>query len=319
VTTLVARAVVRTFHSGGRPVHAVDGVDLSVSSREVLGLVGESGCGKTTLARIMVGLDRPDRGEIQVDGQPLLRTDGSVERRMRRRVQLVFQDPHGSFDPRRTVGRSVGMPLERGGLRGNGRRARVAELLERVGLDPALAARHPQALSGGQLQRAAIARALAPGPDILVCDEPVASMDVSVRAQILNLLLDLRRERGIGILFVSHDLGVVRRIADRVAVMYLGRIVETGGSEAVWTLPRHPYTRSLAASVPTGSVDWRDARAATRLEGEPPSPVDIPTGCRFHPRCPIAIARCVVDDPALRPFPPDVQAACHLAELADPP
>jgi oligopeptide/dipeptide ABC transporter ATP-binding protein len=195
-------------------------------------------------------------------------------------------------------------------------RARVAELLEAVGLDARLADRLPGTLSGGQLQRAAIARALAPEPDILVCDEPVASMDVSVRAQILNLLLDLRRTRGIGILFVSHDLGVVRRIADRVAVMYLGRIVETGASEPIWRLPRHPYTRALAASIPTGSTSWRAGMGVPRLEGEPPSPVDVPAGCRFHPRCPIAIDRCRVDDPVLRPFPPDTQVACHLAELA---
>ncbi len=211
---------------------------------------------------------------------------------LRHRVQLVFQDPHASFDPRRTVGRSVGLPLRAGGMGRKATQARVAELLESVGLDPALAHRHPHTLSGGQLQRAAIARALAPRPDILVCDEPVASMDVSVRAQILNLLLDLRRDRGIGILFVSHDLGVVRRIADRVAVMYLGRIVETGSSEPVWRVPRHPYTRSLAASIPTGSTSWRGGLGVQRLEGEPPSPVDVPPGCRFHPRCPIAVARC---------------------------
>jgi oligopeptide/dipeptide ABC transporter ATP-binding protein len=266
----------------------------------------------------MVGLDRPTTGQVSLDGQPFVGTDGSVERSLRHRVQLVFQDPHASFDPRRTVGRSVGLPLRAGGMGGRATRARVAELLEGVGLDPRLAERLPHTLSGGQLQRAAIARALAPEPDILVCDEPVASMDVSVRAQILNLLLDLRRERGIGVLFVSHDLGVVRRIADRVAVMYLGRIVESGGSEPVWQLPRHPYTRSLAASIPTGSTTWRGGMGVPRLEGEPPSPVDVPPGCRFHPRCPIAIDRCRTDDPVLRPFPPDVRVACHLAELAEP-
>jgi oligopeptide/dipeptide ABC transporter ATP-binding protein len=264
----------------------------------------------------MVGLDRPTIGQVTLDGQRLLRNDGSVERSLRHQVQLVFQDPHASFDPRRTVGRSVGLPLRAAGMGRRATRARVAELLEGVGLDPGLADRHPHTLSGGQLQRAAIARALAPQPDILVCDEPVASMDVSVRAQILNLLLDLRQARGIGVLFVSHDLGVVRRLADRVAVMYLGRIVETGGSEAVWRLPRHPYTRSLAASVPTGSTTWRSGMGVARLEGEPPSPVDVPSGCRFHPRCPIAIERCQVDDPLLRSFPPDVEVACHLAELA---
>ncbi len=314
MTVLAARAIHRTFASGDKLVRAVDGVDLAVATGEILGLVGESGCGKTTLSRIIAGLDRPTSGDVMLDDQPFLGADGAVERGLRHRVQLVFQDPHASFDPRRTVGRSVGLPLRAGGMGRGATRTRVAELLESVGLDPALAERHPHTLSGGQLQRAAIARALAPRPDILVCDEPVASMDVSVRAQILNLLLDLRRERGIGILFVSHDLGVVRRIADRVAVMYLGRVVETGGSEAVWRLPRHPYTRSLAASIPTGSTTWRGGLGAVRLEGEPPSAVDVPPGCRFHPRCPIAIERCRVDDPVLRSFPPDVQVACHLAE-----
>jgi oligopeptide/dipeptide ABC transporter ATP-binding protein len=319
MTILAAAGIQRLFRSGDKVIRAVDGVDLAVASREVVGLVGESGCGKTTLARVMVGLDRPTDGQVTLDGQRLVRADGSVERSLRHRVQLVFQDPHASFDPRRTVGRSVGLPLRVGGMSGRQTGVRVAELLEDVGLDPRLADRHPHTLSGGQLQRAAIARALAPEPDILVCDEPVASMDVSVRAQILNLLLDLRRARGIGVLFVSHDLGVVRRIADRVAVMYLGRIVETGGSETVWRLPRHPYTRSLAASVPTGSTTWRHGMSGTRLEGEPPSPVDVPPGCRFHPRCPIAIERCQVDDPQLRSFPPDVEVACHLAELAGQP
>jgi len=318
MTVLGALGTHRTFRSGDRLVQAVAGVDLSVASGEVVGLIGESGCGKTTLARILVGLDRPSSGSVLLDDRPFLRPDGSVDRLLRHSVQLVFQDPHASFDPRRTVGRSVGLPLRAAGVGRGATRARVQELLESVGLDPRLAERHPGTLSGGQLQRAAIARALAPEPAILVCDEPVASMDVSVRAQILNLLLDLRQTRGIGILFVSHDLGVVRRIADRVAVMYLGRVVETGRSESIWRLPRHPYTRALAGSIPTGSTTWRAGMGVPRLEGEPPSPVDVPPGCRFHPRCPIAIDRCRTDDPVLRPFPPDVEVACHLAELATP-
>ena len=318
MTVLGAQGIHRTFRSGDRLVQAVAGVDLSVASGEVVGLIGESGCGKTTLARILVGLDRPSSGRVVLDDRPLLRPDGSVDRSLRPSVQLVFQDPHASFDPRRTVGRSVGLPLRAAGLGRGETGAHVRDLLESVGLDPQLAERHPGTLSGGQLQRAAIARALAPEPAILVCDEPVASMDVSVRAQILNLLLDLRRSRGIGILFVSHDLGVVRRIADRVAVMYLGRVVETGGSESIWRLPRHPYTRALAGSIPTGSTTWRAGTGVPRLQGEPPSPVDVPPGCRFHPRCPIAIDRCRIDDPVLRPFPPDVEVACHLAEHATP-
>jgi oligopeptide/dipeptide ABC transporter ATP-binding protein len=250
---------------------------------------------------------------VLLDGSPLLRPDGGIDRIARRRIQLVFQDPVASFNPRRSAGSSVGMPLRQGGaMRGDGRQ-QVGALLEQVGLEPGLMDRHPHTLSGGQLQRASIARALALEPEILVCDEPVASMDVSVRAQILNLLLDLWRDRGIGILFVSHDLGVVRRIAGRVAVMYLGRIVESGDNETIWAAPSHPYTRSLAASIPASAGGWRDQRQQARLQGEPPSPYDIPPGCRFHPRCPIAIDRCRTDDPVLRPVGAGVQAACHLA------
>jgi oligopeptide/dipeptide ABC transporter ATP-binding protein len=314
VTELRLVGIHRRFHAGGRVARAVDGVDLAISGGEVVGLVGESGCGKTTLSRIAVGLDRPDEGEVLLDGAPLLRPDGTVERSHRRRVQLVFQDAYASFNPRRTIGSAVALPLRRQGLQeGDGRR-QVAALLDDVGLEPSLMERHPHRLSGGQLQRASIARALALDPEILVCDEPVASLDVSVRAQILNLLLDLWRERSIGILFVSHDLGVVRRIAQRVAVMYLGRIVESGENEAIWANPRHPYTRSLAAAVPTGAERWREGGAPPRLEGEPPSPFDVPSGCRFHPRCPIAVERCRSDDPELRTLPSGIDAACHLAE-----
>lgn len=278
------------------------------------GLVGESGCGKTTLARISVGLDVPDAGRVRLDGEPLIDAGGRVSRELRRRVQFVFQDAYASFNPRRTLGTSVGQPLRSNGLlRGDGR-DQVAGLLESVGLEPDLMDRHPHMLSGGQLQRASIARALALEPDILVCDEPVASMDVSVRAQILNVLLDLWRDRGIGILFVSHDLGVVRRIAQRVAVMYLGRVVELGENEAIWASPRHPYTRSLAASIPAASGRWREGRDRSHLQGEPPGPFDIPSGCRFHPRCPIAVERCTSDDPMLRPVAPAIVAACHLAD-----
>jgi oligopeptide/dipeptide ABC transporter ATP-binding protein len=314
LTELRLIGVHRRFRAGDRVARAVDGVDLAILAGEIVGLVGESGCGKTTLSRIAVGLDRPDEGEVLLDSEPLLRPDGTVERASRRRIQFVFQDAYASFNPRRTIGSAVALPLRRHGRQqGDGRR-QVAALLEQVGLEPNLMDRHPHRLSGGQLQRASIARALALDPDILVCDEPVASLDVSVRAQILNLLLDLWRDRGIGILFVSHDLGVVRRIAQRVAVMYLGRIVETGATEAIWASPKHPYTLSLAASVPTGLARWRKEGAPPRLEGEPPGPYDIPTGCRFHPRCPIAVERCLSDDPVIRVLPPGNEVACHLAE-----
>ncbi len=313
MTVLRLDGVYRRFENDGRTARAVDGVDLDVHGGEIVGLVGESGCGKTTLTRIAVGLDTPDRGQVLLDSSPLLRRDGSIDHGTRRRVQLVFQDAYASFNPRRTLRSSVAMPLgQNGQLRGDGR-AQVGALLEQVGLEPQLMERYPHTLSGGQLQRASIARALALEPDILVCDEPVASMDVSVRAQILNLLLDLWRDRGIGILFVSHDLGVVRRIAQRVAVMYLGRIVESGDNESIWAAPRHPYTRSLAASIPASAGGWREQRQEGRLQGEPPSPYDIPAGCRFHPRCPIAVERCGVEDPVLRTITPTIEAACHLA------
>lgn len=304
----------RLFTAGGRVVRALDGVDLTVSPGEIVGLVGESGCGKSTLSRIAVGLDRPDRGSVSFGDLPLTDDRGRIDLAARRKVQLVFQDSYASFNPRRTIGRSLAVPLRRHGLLARDGRGQIADLLEQVGLEPALMDRHPHMLSGGQLQRASIARALSLGPEILVCDEPVASLDVSVRAQILNLLLDLWRERGIGILFVSHDLGVVRRIAERVVVMYLGRVVESGSNEPIWSQPRHPYTRSLADSTPTGVGRWRRHQGGPQLEGEPPSPIEVPSGCRFHPRCPIAVARCRTDDPVLRPFPPDVNVACHLAE-----
>lgn len=311
---LVLAGVHRRFRTGKLVARAVDGVDLGVAPGEIVGLVGESGCGKTTLARIAVGLDRPDEGRVELDGAPLLRGDGGMEPAQRRRVQYVFQDPYGSFNPRRSIGQAIHLPLALHGRLGRDAGQQIAGLLAQVGLDPALAPRRPHELSGGQLQRAAIARALALEPEILVCDEPVASLDVSVRAQVLNVLLSLWRDRGIGILFVSHDLGVVRRIADRVVVMYLGRVVEEGANETVWSAPRHPYTRSLAASIPTGAADWRKDGERHHLTGEPPSPFSIPPGCRFHPRCPLAIARCSQVDPVLRMMSTGQRAACDVVE-----
>jgi len=315
MTDLVLKQLHRRFSSGGGIITALDGVSLTLNPGEIVGLVGESGCGKSTLARMATGLDRPDTGEAHYGDRPLAPTSGQIDAETRRRVQLVFQDPLASFNPRRTVGRSIALPLRLNGMLPRDRERRhIAELMEQVGLDPALMDRLPHRLSGGQLQRAAIARALGLEPDFLICDEPVASLDVSVRAQILNLLLALCRDRGIGILFVSHDLGVVRRIADRVVVMYLGRVVEQGPNEAVWSNPRHPYTRALAAAVPTGASSWRAGSEGVALAGEPPSPFNIPAGCRFHPRCPIATDRCRREDPALRPIANQIEAACHLAE-----
>lgn len=261
MSRLALSGIGRVYRSGPVPATALDGVDLVLDSGEILGLVGESGSGKTTLARIAVGLDRPTTGSVMLDGRPLIDAYGRMPRAIRRRVQMVFQDPLASFNPGRGVGASIALPLRlHTKLDRRGRQARVAELMTATGLDPALAARLPGTLSGGQLQRAAIARALAAGPDLLVCDEPVASLDVSVRAQVLNLLVRLVRSEGLGVLFVSHDLGVVQRLADRTAVLWRGRVVEEGRGAELWRNPTHPYTKALAAAVPTGLEPWRSRR-----------------------------------------------------------
>ncbi|MEZ5905150.1 MAG: ABC transporter ATP-binding protein [Geminicoccaceae bacterium] len=250
----------RVYQSGAAPMTALDGVNLVLSSGEIVGLVGESGSGKTTLARLAVGLDRPTTGTVALDGRPLTDASGRMARDVRRRVQMVFQDPLASFNPARSVGGSIALPLRlHTDLDRRGRRARVAELMTATGLDPALADRAPRALSGGQLQRAAIARALAAGPDLLVCDEPVASLDVSVRAQVLNLSLVRAGPRRV---FVTHDLGVVQRLADRTLVLWRGRVVEAGEGTALWQHPQHPYTQALAGAVPTGLEPWRERRLA---------------------------------------------------------
>lgn len=308
MTTLDLTGIVRRFGPAGARATALDGVDLRVASGEIVALVGESGSGKTTLARIAAGLDRPDAGTVLLDGVPLADARGRVAPGPRRAIQMVFQDPLASFNPRRSVGASIELPMRIAGIAN--RPARVLDLLHAVGLDATHALRRPDALSGGQLQRAAIARALATDPALLICDEPVASLDVSVRAQVLNLLVDLQRHRGLGILFVSHDLGVVQRIADRTAVLYLGRVVEEGRD--LWRAPLHPYTRALAAAVPSGLVPWRDRPRAALAAGEVPGPFSIPTGCRFRTRCPLAGEDCAATDPPLRPFAapgPDAAAA----------
>ncbi|MGG5821815.1 ABC transporter ATP-binding protein [Falsiroseomonas sp. HW251] len=292
-------------------VRAVDGVSLSVNEGQVLAIVGESGCGKSTLGRLMLRLIEADRGAVRFMGEDLRTLSASALRRRRRDMQLIFQDPFASLDPRMTVEEAVAEPLRLHGIVPRAQeRDRVAELLSRVGLRPELARRWPHEFSGGQRQRIAIARALASRPRLIVGDEPVSALDVSVQAQVINLLQDLIREFRLTFVLISHDLGVVRHIADRVAVMYLGRIVEDGPTAQVFRAPRHPYTRALLAAVP-----GQGGKAAP-LEGDVPSPIDPPSGCRFRTRCPFAEAACAQSIPPLEGGMH--AAACFLQDRLPP-
>jgi oligopeptide/dipeptide ABC transporter ATP-binding protein len=293
-------------------VQAVDGVSLTVHQGSVLAIVGESGCGKSTLGRLAMRLIEPDQGAIRFMGQDLRALSPAALRARRRDMQIIFQDPFASLDPRMTVEQAVAEPLRLHGIVPRAKeRERVAELLSRVGLRPELARRWPHEFSGGQRQRIAIARALASGPKLILGDEPVSALDVSVQAQVVNLLQDLIRDLGLTFVLISHDLGVVRHVADRVAVMYLGRVVEEGPTEAVFMAPRHPYTRALLAAVPG------QGRPAVPLEGDVPSPIEPPAGCRFHTRCPFAQQLCREQDPALEGGA-NHRAACHYQDVLPP-
>jgi len=302
--------------SGPRAVvRAVDDVSFSIRRGETVGLVGESGCGKTTTGRCILQLERPTSGRIVFDGVDLTTLDDHALRTVRRRVQVIFQDPYSSLNPRMTIGQILAEPIKVHGLVPDkaARAARVRQLLEQVGLAPQHAQRYPHQLSGGQRQRVGIARALAMEPALIVCDEPVSALDVSIQAQIINLLEDLQSRLGLTYLFIAHDLSVVRHISDRVVVMYLGKIVEVTDRRALYEEPLHPYTRALLSAVPIPDPALEARREHTVLRGEVPSPVNPPSGCVFHPRCPIAVARCSAEVPALREIRQDHRAACHLA------
>jgi oligopeptide/dipeptide ABC transporter ATP-binding protein len=301
-------------------VRAVDGVSLELKAGETLGVVGESGCGKSTLARVLMNLERPTAGSVKYRGKEIFGLRGPELRQMRRQIQLVMQDPYTSLDPRMTVGDLVGEPFEihtEVAPKGE-RRKKVQELLEVVGLNPEHINRYPHQFSGGQRQRIGVARALALRPEIIVCDEPVSALDVSIQAQVMNLLERLQNEFGLAYIFIAHDLSVVRHLSDRVAVMYLGKIVETGTDEQIYERPTHPYTQALLSAVPVPDPMSRQSKQIIRLVGDVPSPVNPPSGCRFRTRCWKAEAICAQKEPELVVRPgTEHPSACHFAEVRE--
>ena len=296
-------------------VKAVDGLDFEIRERETLGLVGESGCGKSTAGRVILRLYAATAGRVVFRGTDITALEGEALRRIRPRMQMIFQDPQDSLNPRMTVGTIIGEPLlEHGAVGKRALRERVEELLESVGLDPGFTNRYPHEFSGGQRQRIGVARALALHPEFIVCDEPIAALDVSIQAQVVNLLEDLQERLGLTYLFISHDLSMIRHIADRVAVMYLGKIVELATSDALYREPLHPYTRALLSAVPIHDPELEARRERIILSGDVPSPALPPPGCRFSTRCPMAAPECREHEPQWRELRPGHRVACHFAE-----
>jgi len=294
-------------------IKAVDDISFDVYQGETLGLVGESGCGKSTTGRTILQLYRPTAGNVHFEGTDLVNIKGEELRRMRRRMQMIFQDPYASLNPRMTVGNIIGEPLEVHGIaKGKERRERVQELLRVVGLNPYFVNRYPHEFSGGQRQRIGVARALALNPAFIVCDEPISALDVSIQAQVVNLLEDLQAEFGLTYLFIAHDLSMVRHISTRVAVMYLGKIVELTDRESLYLHPLHPYTKALLSAVPIPDPVVEEKRQRIILEGDVPSPANPPKGCNFSTRCPVAIERCFEEEPEFREISSEHWCACHL-------
>ena len=294
-------------------VKAVDGLDFTIERGETLGLVGESGCGKSTTGRSVLQLYRPTAGEVYFQGKDLVKMQGEELRKMRRNMQMIFQDPYASLNPRMTVGDIIGEPLEVHNIaKGKEKKARVQELLQIVGLNPYFVNRYPHEFSGGQRQRIGVARSLAVNPDFIVCDEPISALDVSIQAQIINLLEELQQKFHLTYLFIAHDLSVVRHISDRIAVMYLGKIVELTDRDSLYANPLHPYTKALLSAVPIPDPVIEEKRERIILVGDVPSPVNPPSGCRFHTRCPLAIDICKHVDPEFRDVGRKHYVACHV-------
>ncbi|MCG6205238.1 ATP-binding cassette domain-containing protein [Rhodopseudomonas sp. HC1] len=316
MSLLSVRSLVVDYQTSSGVVHAVNDVSLEIEPGETVGLVGESGCGKSTLGKAIMHLIPATNGQIVLDGQNITSLSPSAMRPIRSKMQMIFQDPHNSLNPRRTVGNLIAQPLQVAGYDKAAISARVAELMTQVGLAPDAASRYPHEFSGGQRQRIGIARALALKPKLVICDEPVSALDVSIRAQVINLLQDLSDKLGVSYLFISHDLTMVQHIANKLIVMYLGRVVETGSAETIWKHPAHPYTQALLAAAPVADPHVMRSRKRFVLQGDLPSPTDLPEGCAFSTRCPFATDRCRQERPILRPLGENRRTACHY-DLVD--